>query len=160
MWEAVFHFQVCAIITVLALAFFPAAHAFQYLQFQPTLNEARLIEQFNGIRAGTFTTIQFNNLEGLVSIPSFHFAGALIVLRALRRYALLFWPALVVNVLLAVSTVFTGAHYAVDLLGTVIMFSVSLWCWNVYGWTLLAGSGRAARTTQPLLTTSSEAIHG
>jgi membrane-associated phospholipid phosphatase len=160
MWEAVFHFQTCAILTVLGLALFPAAHAFQYLHFQPTLNEMRLIEQFNGIRDGTFTTIQFNNLEGLVSMPSFHLAGALIVVRALRRHALLFWPALVLNVLLAVSTVFTGAHYAVDLLGTGIMFSVSVWCWNVHGRTLLARSGPAAHTAQPALATSSGAVHG
>lgn len=137
MWEAVFHFEACAFLTVFALALFPAAHAFQYLQFQPTLNEHRLISQFNGIRAGTFTTIRFDDLEGLVSMPSFHFAGALIVVRALRRYRFLFWPALVLNMLLGAATVFTGVHYAVDLLGTAVMFGASVWCWNNYGRVLL-----------------------
>jgi Na+/H+-translocating membrane pyrophosphatase len=132
MWEAVFHFNFCAVITVVALALFPAAHAFQYLHFDSTLDQTRLIAQFNGIRDGTFTTIQFNNLEGLVSMPSFHFAGALIVMWALRRHPLLFLAAVGLNALLTASTVLTGTHYAVDLLGTLVMFQASVWCWNGY----------------------------
>jgi hypothetical protein len=132
MWEAVFHFNFCAVVTVVALALFPAAHAFQYLHFESTLDQTRLIAQFNGIRDGAFTTIQFNNLEGLVSMPSFHFAGALIVMWALRRHPPLFWPAVGLNTLLTASTVLTGTHYAVDLLGTLVMFGASVWCWNGY----------------------------
>jgi len=160
MWEAVFHFEICAVITVLALALFPVAHAFQYLQFQPTLNESRLIQQFNDIRSGAFKTIQFDNLEGLVSMPSFHFAGALIVLRAVRRRPLLFWPALVLNVLLTASTVFTGAHYAVDLLGTIVMFGISVWCWNGYAHALLEEPRQVVPRPETALAASSEALPG
>jgi membrane-associated phospholipid phosphatase len=142
MWEAIFNFNFCAVTTVAALAFFPAAHAFQYLHFPSTLDQTRLIVQFNGIRSGAFTTIRFNDLEGLVSMPSFHFAGALIVTWALRRHRVLFWPAAVLNVLLGVSTVFTGAHYAIDLVGTVAVFSASVWLWDGHARSLLHAATR------------------
>jgi hypothetical protein len=133
LWEYVFHFHFCAIVTVLAVAVFPAAHAFQYYGFQSTLDQTRLIAHFNGIRAGSFHLIQFNNLEGLICMPSFHAAGAMMVLWALRYHPKVFWPAAVLNVLLVAATVMTGAHYVVDLLGTAVLFAVSLAIWHTQG---------------------------
>jgi hypothetical protein len=117
-------------VTVGALALFPAASAFQYLHFQSTLDQSRFITQFDGVRSGVFNSIRFDDLEGLVSMPSFHVAGALIVVWSLRRHGRLFWPAVSLNVLLAAATVLTGAHYAVDLFGTAAMFAASIWLWN------------------------------
>jgi len=137
LWEYVFHFHVCATLTVAVLAMFPAACAFQYLGFASTLDQTRFIAQFNGLRDGTFTVIRFNDMEGLISLPSFHAAGALMVVWALRRHPKAMAPAVVLNVALIAATVFTGAHYVVDVLATFVMFAGSVVLWRRYGQSLL-----------------------
>ena len=42
-------------------------------------SQERFIAHFNGVRDGTFTTIRFDDLEGLISMPSFHVAGGMMV---------------------------------------------------------------------------------
>jgi membrane-associated phospholipid phosphatase len=61
-------------------------------------------------------------MTGLVSMPSFHVAGAFMVTWALRRHVRWFVLAAVLNGLLTVSTVATGAHYLVDVFGTLLLF--------------------------------------
>jgi hypothetical protein len=130
LWEYVFHFHFCAIVTVLALALFPAACAFQYYGFTSVIDQSRFIAHFNGLRDGTMHVIRFNDLEGLISMPSFHVAGAMMVQWSLRRFPLLFWPVAVLNGFLVASTFMTGAHYVIDLVGTSVMFAVSLFVWR------------------------------
>ena len=136
LWEYVFHFHVCATITVVALALLPAACAFQYYGIDSTINQTRFIAQFNGVRAGTFHVIRFDNLEGLISMPSFHVAGALMITWAVRQSVWL-WPFLIVNAILIASTVMTGAHYAIDLPVTALMFAGSVALWRIWGVRLL-----------------------
>ena len=61
------------------------------------------------------TVVDMTNIEGLVSMPSFHAAGALFVTWALRRTWWLFVPVALLNLWLIASTVLTGAHYAIDI---------------------------------------------
>ena len=133
LWEYVFHFHFCAIITIACLAIWPAACAFTFYGFESLLNQARFIYQFEGLRAGTFTLVEGDNLEGLISMPSFHMAGALMVTWALRKH--LFWLVLVVpvNLLMMASTVMTGAHYFVDVLVTVVLFAASVTLYSRLG---------------------------
>jgi membrane-associated phospholipid phosphatase len=77
--------------------------------------------------------LQFGQLEGLVSMPSFHVAGAMMVTWACRRRRWLLIPLLAINITLAVATFMTGAHYVVDTLGTAAMFAGSIWLWRNWG---------------------------
>lgn len=142
LWEYVFHFHLCAIVTVASLAIFPAACAFTFYGFESTINQARFVEQFAGFRDGRLTVIDFRNLEGLVSMPSFHAAGALMVTWAFRRRLVFLIPLVVLNSMLLAATVMSGAHYLVDLLATVAMALVSLGAYRVIQHT--RGQGRAA----------------
>ena len=146
LWEYVFHFHSCAAITVTMLALFPAACAFQDHGFESTMDQSRFIAHFNGVRDGSFTRLRFNDLEGLISMPSFHMAGALMVLWSLRRHVWALAPMVVINGLLILATVMTGAHYAVDLVATVLMFSVSVWVWRRYGESLLDSEARQVQS--------------
>jgi hypothetical protein len=146
LWEYVFHFHSCAAITVTMLALFPAACAFQYYGFESTMDQSRFIAHFNGVRDGSFTRLRFNDLEGLISMPSFHMAGALMVLWSLRRHVWALAPMVVINGLLILATVMTGAHYAVDLVATVLMFSASVWVWRRYGESLLDSEARQVQS--------------
>jgi hypothetical protein len=153
LWEYVFNFHVCGAVTVISLAIFPAACAFQFYGFESTINQTRFIAHFNGLRDGSFTRIRFNDMEGLISMPSFHVAGALMIMWALRRHPKALTPLLLLNGLLIVSTVTTGAHYAVDFFATALMFAGSVFAWRRWGaaWldagTASPASPRAAQTT-------------
>jgi hypothetical protein len=144
LWEFVFHFHVCATVTLFAFAVFPAACAFSYYGFQSTLPQARFIAHFNGTRSGAMRVLEFGNMEGLVSMPSFHVAGAMMVTWAFRRHVWVLAPLVAINALLIVATFMTGAHYVVDTLGTLVMFAGSLWLWRVWGVRLLGGAADAA----------------
>jgi membrane-associated phospholipid phosphatase len=137
LWEYVFHFYFCAVAILPIFALWPAACAFTYFGFESILNQAQFIDHFADVRQGNFQVLKFGNMTGLVSMPSFHVAGALMVVWALRRHPFAFWPALVVNALLIVSTVATGAHYLVDLIGTFLLVAVSWWLFRRSGvrWT-------------------------
>jgi membrane-associated phospholipid phosphatase len=136
LWEYAWHFLICSGITVACLAAFPAAHTFTYQHFTPLLNESRLIEHFATARAGGFTTIDYDHLEGLVSCPSFHLAGAWMVTWAFRRTWLLV-PLAILNSLLAASTVMLGAHYAVDFVATAAMIGLTWLLFHLVGRRLL-----------------------
>jgi membrane-associated phospholipid phosphatase len=91
------------------------------------LDQAGFLAHFEGLRAGTFHVIRFDDIEGLISFPSFHVAGAFMVTWALRRTRRLVWiPVALLNVALVASTVLLGAHYAVDILATAVLFGASV----------------------------------
>jgi hypothetical protein len=126
LWEFAFHFHICTVITVTCLAIFPAECAFSYYGFESLIDQGRFIRHFNALRAGTFGAVRFDNIEGLISVPSFHVAGALMVTWAFRQLRWILWPLLVLNVVLVASTFMTGAHYVVDMIATLLMFSGSV----------------------------------
>ena len=126
LWEYTFHFHVCTTTTVLVSAIFPVASVFQYFGFESLLDQSRFIAHFQGVRDGSRMVVPLGNMEGLVSMPSLHAAGAMLVTWAVRRIRPLVWPVSLLNTLLIASTVLTGAHYVVDVLAAGVMVAVSV----------------------------------
>jgi PAP2 superfamily len=133
LWEYVFHFHFCLIVTLAFLAVFPAACAFTYYGFESTLSQARFIHHFQALRDGSFTMIRFDDLDGLISMPSFHAAGAMMVTWMFRGYRRWLVPVALLNVGLLASTVLTGAHYFIDVLATAGVFLASVAAFRLYG---------------------------
>jgi PAP2 superfamily protein len=133
LWEYIFHFHFCLAATLLGVALVPAACAFSHYGFESLIDQTRFIAHFTSLRAGTFHELRFNDIEGMISFPSFHVAGALMVTWAFRGRP--FWLAvlLAVNVCLIASTVLTGAHYGVDVLATIALFAISVRLWRTWG---------------------------
>jgi membrane-associated phospholipid phosphatase len=142
LWEFAFHFHFCLIVTLAALALFPAACAFQYYGFHSTLDQTRFIGQFNGVRAGTFHVIRFNELEGLISMPSFHVAGGLMVTWAFRKYRWLLVGLVLLNAGMIASTFLSGAHYFVDVLASALLFVASVIAYRCLAVRLIARGTR------------------
>jgi membrane-associated phospholipid phosphatase len=88
--------------------------------------------------------VRFDELEGLVSFPSFHVAGALIVLWAARRRRWLLMPLVCWNLVLIASTFMTGVHYVIDVIASVPLFlgSVALYQRYCRRWLALPSSLR------------------
>lgn len=141
-------------MTVTTLAILPAACAFQYHGFEPTIDQTRFIAHFNGLQDGSHTVIRFDDIEGLISVPSFHVAGASMVTWALRRCRVLFYPIALVNAALVTATFMTGSHYLVDCIVMAVLFAASVRLYRAWGVRLLRaasdGGATAARSRDGL----------
>ncbi len=69
--------------------------------------------------------IENHLLLGTVAFPSFHIVMAFMAV-AFSRGTLLFWPLVVLNLLMVPATLVHGGHYAVDLLGGAVVFALAL----------------------------------
>jgi len=130
LWEFAFHFHFCSLVTLAASGLFPAECAFIFYGFDPLIDQARFIHHFESLRAATFRTIRFDDIEGLISFPSFHVAGALMVTWAFRSRRAWLWPLIVLNIGLIAATFMTGAHYVIDVLATFVIFPLSVWSYR------------------------------
>jgi PAP2 superfamily len=130
LWEYAWNFQACLIAALVGLALFPAACAFTYYGFESLLEQGRFIRQFEALRSGAMTVVHPSDLEGMITFPSFHAAGGLLITWAFRRYR--FWAIALgtLNTLLITATVLTGAHYAIDVIAAVAVFAGSVWVWR------------------------------
>lgn len=133
LWEYAFHFHVCVIVTLLGLALWPAACAFTYYGFDSLLDQTRFIRQFHEFRTSAQVLVQPGDVEGMISFPSFHVAGALMVTWAFRRRHRWLIGLGILNTGLVAATVLTGAHYAIDIVATAAMFAASIGLWRLFG---------------------------
>jgi membrane-associated phospholipid phosphatase len=133
MWEYVVHFHFCLAVALLCVALLPATVPISYYGFESLIDQTRFINHFTGLRSGTFTELPLNEIEGMISFPSFHVAGGLMVTWAFRGHRRWFAALAVLNALLIASTVLTGVHYAIDVVGGVILFAGSVLLWRAWG---------------------------
>jgi len=138
LWEFAFHFHLCLILTIAALAIWPAVCVSDYYGFKPTVDMTRTVAQIKGFHDGSMTVVRFNDLDGLVSFPSFHVVGTMLVTWAFRDRRRVFIPLIVLNIGLAITTVTTGEHYAIDMFGAVPLMAGSLAAYRWWGQPLLA----------------------
>jgi membrane-associated phospholipid phosphatase len=78
------------------------------------------------IRAGE-RLISRDMLVGYVTFPSFHAAAATLFARAAWEVPWLRWSGLILNLLMAVSTIPVGGHYLIDVVGGVGIALLAIW---------------------------------
>ncbi|WP_175557764.1 phosphatase PAP2 family protein [Rhodopseudomonas pseudopalustris] len=115
-------FGLSLVATALIAVFVPAVDAMIYLDLAPH-GVASLppgtythIPTLEALRAGTMPTIRLNDLEGLITFPSFHTANGVLFAWALWRIRCLWIVGLVVNALMIASTPISGQHYLIDVI--------------------------------------------
>jgi hypothetical protein len=145
MWEYVFHFHFCLAVALLCVALLPSTVPIMYYGFESLIDQTRFINHFTGLRSGTFTELPLNEIEGMISFPSFHVAGGLMVTWAFRGHRRWCAALVVLNTLLIASTVLTGVHYAIDVVGAVVLFAGSVLLWRAWGRNGLSQTETAVR---------------
>lgn len=116
-------FGLALVATAAISVFTPAVAAFVYLDLTPQVyanissTVYTHVPTLEALRAGTLHSIRLDNLEGLITFPSFHTAGALMFIWALCKVPYVRWPAIVINSALIAATPIDGAHYFIDLVG-------------------------------------------
>jgi membrane-associated phospholipid phosphatase len=133
MWEYIFHFHFCLAVALLCVALMPATVPIAYYRFESLIDQTRFLNHYTGLRSGTFTELQMNEIEGMISFPSFHVAGGLMVTWAFGGHRRWFAALAMLNTLMIASTVLTGVHYAIDVVGAVVLFAGSVLLWRAWG---------------------------
>lgn len=115
-------FTVGALLTGLVVFLFPTFGPYKALGTAPPgsfLVDAELLK--NGVRSFALA-----KLAGVVSFPSFHTTMALAYFWGFRKAGPIFWPMLVLNLLMLVAVPWFGGHYLCDMLGGSAVMLVSL----------------------------------
>jgi len=127
-FDALVHFSrayVAAILLTLAISvFIPAMSADAYFAPAEDINlylqhnhGVLRNEVFMGLREGTWRLITMDDVQGLVSFPSFHTCLAMLTAYAIRDHRWLFIGFAALNVLVIIGTISEGGHYLFDLFG-------------------------------------------
>lgn len=123
---------IALILTSAIAVFLPAVNAFFYLDMTPAalaelaIHKKLQVATLEALRTGTMHAIRLDDLEGLISFPSFHTAGALLFAWALVRVPYIRWPVLWLNGTLIAATPINGGHYFVDLIGGTAVAGLSI----------------------------------
>lgn len=106
---------------------FPAAGAFHHYASGGAVSpdDLALFSHFFPVREGTLTAFTLNDMQGLVSMPSFHTASALFYIQATRWSRLALTVSIPLNVVMICSTPTVGGHYFVDVLGGIALWAVT-----------------------------------
>lgn len=82
-----------------------------------------LLEQ---LRSGAITRLNTATLGGIIAMPSFHAASALLLAWGFWSLRWLRWPLLLLNLAMLFSTIPIGGHYLVDVLAGLLVAAVSI----------------------------------
>lgn len=155
-------------VTMIISAAYPAAGAFKHFSISHADVAAihsnvgwSAIPVIEGLRAGTITAVDWTNLEGLVSFPSFHAAAAVILARFYWDFATLRWPFVGLNVLMAIAAVPCGGHYFVDVLGGLCTAALALFvthCTTMSRFRRLLGAIAQALRPRSILARAAERV--
>ncbi|SAK73042.1 PAP2 family protein [Caballeronia calidae] len=104
---------------------FPATSAFEHFKVSDT-DALSSVSDFSVLRDGSMRTFDLQRTQGLVSLPSFHTALAVIFAYSLRRILFLFWPAVILDVLMIASTPTQGGHYLGDVLAGLVLSALTI----------------------------------
>ncbi|MGA8078044.1 MAG: phosphatase PAP2 family protein [Xanthobacteraceae bacterium] len=136
---------VALLMTALISVFTPSLTAFVHVDLAKVTHIPAGIytpePTMEGLRSGALRVIHLNNLEGLVSFPSFHTAAALIFVWALSAVPYVRWIAVALNLALIAATPIDGAHYAIDVVGGAVVALVAI---VVSHWLCRLAADRAA----------------
>jgi hypothetical protein len=113
-------YWLAVIVTLILFAFFPAKGALAFLShgalpYVPKggLEQAAIIQ---GLKGHRMHEVRLDTLHGLVSLPSFHTAAAVLYVIAAWPIERLRWPVLVVNLIMLASIPVEGTHYLTDMI--------------------------------------------
>lgn len=123
--EFFFLLALASILLLVASTPFPAESAFVYFNVSDP-NTASTVSDFAALRSGTLHAIDLANPQGLVSMPSFHTALAVLFMYSLRHIPRLFSFAVILNVVMILSTPTQGGHYLADVAGGLVLAGLTI----------------------------------
>ncbi|WP_077374575.1 phosphatase PAP2 family protein [Mesorhizobium prunaredense] len=124
---------VCLTITGTIVALFPAEGAYAY--FKPTAETFSNFTTDAGmwhyptllkLRSGEPFAIVLSEAQPLVTFPSFHSSIGVLVAYSVRWWRFVFWPVVLLEAVMIVSTIPEGGHHLIDLIAGIVVAAVSI----------------------------------
>lgn len=84
------------------------------------------IEVLDAVRAGGMRELSTDTMFGVITFPSFHAAGAFLLGWGFWWARWLRWPFLALNAALAISAVFVGGHFLIDIVAGCAIAAASI----------------------------------
>jgi membrane-associated phospholipid phosphatase len=143
LWEYLFHLTTCVTLTMFLFAWFPSNTPSTVYSFKPVVSQTTVGRHIADVRSGRMTTVDLTILEGVISLPSFHVAGAMIVTWTFRHRRWVMYPLVALNACLVAATLLLGMHYAVDVVAGALVFLASVWLYSLAGFSTVLLSDAA-----------------
>lgn len=128
-----FAFALSLLATCIVFAFVPAVSVYAHLQvpldqFQHLrpISTFEHISDIEAMREGTLSALDPTSSAGLITFPSFHSCGAILLIWGYWGVRGARIPALLLNLTMLASTPIDGAHYLVDVIGGVVLAAAAL----------------------------------
>jgi hypothetical protein len=110
-----------AVISIPISAVLPAMGPWDYYGYAATPEQEKITTILSGLRGDGRYLLNFSQMEGIITFPSFHTILAILSAFALWPLRPLRWPAVICATLTVISTLTTGWHYLIDVLGGVVV---------------------------------------
>lgn len=117
---------VAAVFTSILFALWPAAGPWTVEGFAPTKDQATVVRSLEFLKSGQPPPDDVKD-SPVVAFPSFHVVLAVLALIALWRVPWARWLGLMISVLICASTITTGWHYGIDVLGGLAVTFAAQW---------------------------------
>ncbi len=111
----VFAVLIASIMTAVLFALWPAAGPWIVQGFAPTKDQAEVIDALASLKSGQ--PLAEGVKSAVVAFPSFHVILAVLSVIALWNIRWIRWFAFTLGMMICVSTVTTGWHYGIDVIG-------------------------------------------
>ncbi len=115
----------CIVAATISLPIFACVQAvgpWEYYGFEPPIASlGQKAGMLQTLKTDTTFVIDVNNRDGLITFPSFHVVLTVLAAAALWPMRWLRWPVVIWAALIVVSTVATGIHYAIDVVGGLLV---------------------------------------
>jgi membrane-associated phospholipid phosphatase len=108
-----------AIMTATLFAFWPAAGPWTVEGFAPTHSQSEVLDSLALLKAGM--PLPANTKSAVVAFPSFHVILAVLSVMALWQVRWARWVAFIFGTAVCASTITTGWHYGIDVLGGLVV---------------------------------------
>lgn len=116
-------YGLAAILTVAISTVMPALSPVIHLGIMPDMHPnislavgREFAEHAYALRDGTLKMIDLSGAQGLVTFPSFHTVGAILLALGFWQVPWLRWPGLALNGLMLLAIPINGSHYMVDVI--------------------------------------------
>ena len=106
---------IAAAVTAALFAFWPAAGPWTVEGFAPTKSQAAVVDSLALLKSGQ--SLPAGEKSAVVAFPSFHVILAVLSLIAIWNVRWARWFVLILCIMICVSTISTGWHYLIDVIG-------------------------------------------
>lgn len=117
---------ISALVTITVSAAFPAINPYVYYGLNGP-NDFTHMQHFLALRDGTKHLISLSDAQGLIQLPSFHTALAIMITYNLRHSRWLFSIAIGLNIILVIACPTEGSHYFIDLFAGAAVAAATIW---------------------------------